>query len=217
MAPKKEPPAPRPRRQRALTEAERTLWQQITQQVTPLRPVPTPKPVEPTPAPVKEPEAAIASLGGPMLSPLKPAEAAPAKRKGPPPIKVGKLDNIDRATARRFAKGEREIDGVLDLHGMTQAAAHGQLIDFLLGAWAQGWRCVLVITGKGQEKPDHRPWPEPESRGILRRALPQWVNEPPLRGKILGITSAKPQHGGTGAFYLLIRRDRDETKRGPRP
>jgi DNA-nicking Smr family endonuclease len=43
------------------------------------------------------------------------------------------------------------------------------------------------------------------------------VNEPPLRGKILGITSAKPQHGGSGAFYLLIRRDRDETKRGPRP
>ncbi len=211
MAPKKEPPAPRPRRTRALTEAERLLWQQITQQITPLRPS-----LAPTPAPPIQPEAPLPRLAGPVLAPVNPAEPVPVKRAGPPLIKVGKLDNIDRATARRFARGEREIDGTLDLHGMTQAAAHDRLVGFLLGAWAQGWRCVLVITGKGAPSPDTRPWPEPEQRGILRRALPQWVNESPLRGKILGITSAKPQHGGAGAFYLLIRRDRDDT-RGPRP
>lgn len=207
------PPAPRPPSRRGLTAEERSLWQQVTQQVARLRPEPPAlaKPVEaPKPA---DPAPPAASIGGPRLAPVKPAEPVPPKGKGPPPVRLGRLDNIDRATARRFAKGDREIDGVLDLHGMTQAAAHNRLVDFLLGAWAQGWRCVLVITGKGMEKPDHRPWPEPEQRGILRRALPQWINEPPLKGKILALTHARPHHGGMGAFYVLIRRDRED-KRG---
>ena len=100
MAPKKEPPAPRPRRTRALTEAERLLWQQITQQSTPLRPT-----LAPTPAPPVQPDAPLPRLAGPVLAPFNPAEPVPLKRAKPPTIKVGKLDNIDRATALKTKKG----------------------------------------------------------------------------------------------------------------
>jgi DNA-nicking Smr family endonuclease len=45
-------------------------------------------------------------------------------------------------------------------------------------------------------------------RGILRRAVPRWLNEPDLRPLILGFAQAQPAHGGAGAFYVLLRRKR---------
>ena len=58
-------------------------------------------------------------------------------------------------------------------------------------------RCVLVITGRGA-----RPW----RRGVLREAVPRWLDEPELRPHLLAIAPAQPQDGGAGALYVLLRR-----------
>ena len=117
-----------------------------------------------------------------------------------PPLTPGSVANIDRRTADRFRRGELVIDGRIDLHGMTQAQAHGALGAFVHRAWAEGRRCVLVITGKGTYTGGH---------GVLRQAVPRWLADAPLRPMVLAVQSAQLRDGGEGALYVLIKRRRD--------
>jgi DNA-nicking Smr family endonuclease len=91
---------------------------------------------------------------------------------------------------------------------MTQAQAHGALIQFLRRAQAAGHGIVLVVTGKGAPSGAHGfPGPAAE-RGILRRMVPQWLALPDLRPLVLGFDEAGPRQGGGGALYVRLRRSR---------
>jgi DNA-nicking Smr family endonuclease len=107
------------------------------------------------------------------------------------------------------------VDAKLDLHGMTQEQAHGAVARFVAAQQAAGARCVLIVTGKGGRRDDpFAPKPAPErftfgaGRGVLKDALPRWLNEPALRPHIVAVTPAQPGHGGAGAVYVLLRRKR---------
>ena len=75
-----------------------------------------------------------------------------------------------------------------------------------LRAQAQGKRLVLVITGKG--KNTDTGGPIPTRNGVLRHAVPQWLGMAPLSGLVLQITQAHVRHGGGGAYYVYLRRNR---------
>ena len=140
----------------------------------------------------------------------KPA-AEPRDRRHPvhPSAKVGETPAIrkveqpasppDRATAERLKRGRYPVEATLDLHGMTQTEAHRALRSFITGARACGKRCVLVVTGHGRI-----------SGGVLKAAVPRWLAEPELRQHLLATATARPQHGGSAALYLLLRRVRSE-------
>ena len=104
---------------------------------------------------------------------------------------------IDRRTLTRIKRGELAIDVRLDLHGLTQEAAHRALVRFIATSAGGGARLALVITGKGRG-----------GEGVLRTAVPRWLAEPPMRGRILAVTPAAANHGGAGALYILLRRSR---------
>jgi DNA-nicking Smr family endonuclease len=125
------------------------------------------------------------------------AATAPAPRSAPPsaPPPLDNFAGVDRATAERLKRGRRAIEARLDLHGMTQAEAHRALFGFVGGSRTAGRRCVLVITGHGRV-----------SGGILKSAVPRWLHEPEMRRHVLAIAPARPQHGGAGALYVLLRR-----------
>ncbi len=106
---------------------------------------------------------------------------------------------IDRANAERLKRGLHAIEARLDLHGMTQAEAHRELIGFVVASHEVGRRCVLVITGRGLG---------PDGPGVLKSAVPRWLEEAALRRRILAVAAAQPRHGGAGALYLLLRRQR---------
>ena len=88
---------------------------------------------------------------------------------------------------------------------MTQAEAHSALRGFLVQAQAQGFRLIVVITGKGgRGRIDEESWrSEP---GVLRRLVPHWLREADLRAIVLGFEEAGPGHGGAGALYVRLRR-----------
>jgi DNA-nicking Smr family endonuclease len=117
----------------------------------------------------------------------------PPARTAPPPLDT--FAGLDRASAERLKRGRYPIEARLDLHGMTQAEAHRALNGFVAGSRALGRRVVLVITGHGRI-----------SGGVLKEAVPRWLNEPELRRHVLAMTSAQPRDGGTGALYLLLRK-----------
>lgn len=125
-----------------------------------------------------------------------------------PKLPRKKSAEIDRRTLDKLRKGGFPVDRRLDLHGMTQAVALENLRKTLLSAYAADERLVLVITGKGT-KPAEPPtsWLSPET-GVLRRKLPEWLSCEPLDRLVLSHCPAKRQHGGEGAFYVLLRRNR---------
>lgn len=128
------------------------------------------------------------------------ASGGPAVRsQAPPPLSHGSRDGLDRRKAERLSRGKLPIEATLDLHGLRQAEAHRRLEVFLADCQAAGRRCVLVVTGKGLHK---------EEGGVLRTAVPRWLNEAPNRGRVLSFDYAQQKHGGTGALYVLLRRRR---------
>lgn len=109
--------------------------------------------------------------------------ASPAP--GPQAIEPGRLRRISR----------RPPAGLIDLHGLSQDEARAALGRFLEGCFHNGVREALLITGKGAL-----------GDGVLRKRLPEWLAEPPLRDLVAGISMAHPRHGGAGAFYVALKR-----------
>jgi len=175
-------------RRRVLSYEERVLWTTVTKAIAPLRA---------SPLPSGEVDARSASGEG-----LKPHEAHE------PPLPKGEreraapsappLTPLGRRMTQRVARGKEKIDARLDLHGLTQSEAHGDLLRFLRNAHARDARLVLVITGKGRG-------PEP---GVLRRQVPQWLGLPEFRALVIGFEDAHANHGGEGALYVRVRRTR---------
>jgi DNA-nicking Smr family endonuclease len=163
---------------------EARLWARVaaTVRAAPGRTAPMPK--EAVDAP--EPESARAPVV--HRHAVKPAPRPHHHRHGAP-------DPIEPRRLRRLTR-EREMLGPrIDLHGMTQDQARAALADFLARACADGWRAVLVITGKGLS-----------GDGVLRRRLPDWLVEPGIRGLVAGVSEAHRRHGGKGALYITLRR-----------
>lgn len=182
------------------TDKDRHLWQSLTEQVKPLagrsslaaRPSsPSPYSLEVAPRPYAPPPPK------PRANPLP--SLAHSKHS---PATAG----IDANTEKRFRAGKMPIDARLDLHGMTKDAAHRATASLVTRAYHTEKRCLLIITGKGGSYA--------QDRGILRRALPLWLDAPELRPMILTLAPAKPEHGGDGAVYVLLRRKREPVPKG---
>ncbi len=113
---------------------------------------------------------------------------------------------INGATQERLRKGLVDPDAKLDLHGMTEAAAHRTLNVWLAAAHGRGHRLVLVVTGKGNPKNDENaPWMR-SKHGVLKEMVPRWLNEPSLATLIASVQSAHVKHGGGGALYVWLRK-----------
>lgn len=113
---------------------------------------------------------------------------------------------MDAKAYGRMTKGKLLPEAKIDLHGMTLAEAHPELIRFILNAQSSGMRLVLVITGKGKKKDDHGPIPT--RMGVLRHQVPQWLRLSPLAPAVLQVAEAHLRHGGAGAYYVYLRRGR---------
>lgn len=175
---------------RRLSGEEHALWETVARSVKPLkRRRRAVKLEEPVPAA----KAAPARLAKP--TPPPPAVAPRPKLAAPP------LAPLERRLKQKVARGVAAIDARIDLHGMTQERAHRALIRFLRKAQAEEARLVLVITGKGRAAA-----PDASERGVLRRAVPQWLALPEFRALVIGFETAHTGHGGEGALYVRVRR-----------
>lgn len=117
-------------------------------------------------------------------------------------------DTFNRREARKIRSGRTEIDARLDLHGMRQHEAHNALNAFLYRCYSAGHRYVLVITGKGGTRnvDASESFFEERDRGVLKRQVPQWLDEPALRNMVVSYQPAHQHHGGEGALYVRLRR-----------
>lgn len=196
-------------RRRTLRPEEEEIWDLVARTTRPLHPQ-RPKRVE----------AGIVTAQ-PEVKPPKPPAGLPAFRIGDrAPHLPARHDlsptigqqiaaaplRMDAGTHKAMRKGKLLPEARLDLHGLTLAEAHPELIRFILNAHSAGMRLVLVITGKGKDR--DRGGPIPTRLGALRHQVPHWLALPPLGPVVLQMAEAHLRHGGSGAFYIYLRRIR---------
>ena len=106
-------------------------------------------------------------------------------------------DSVGRRTMRKLARGNFAVQAEIDLHGMTVAEAKPRLSEFIQQAAMSGKTCVRVVHGKGLGSGHAGPVIKPN----VARWLRQWEH-------VLAYVSARQIDGGTGALYVLLRKDR---------
>ncbi|GHG83044.1 Smr/MutS family protein [Pseudodonghicola xiamenensis] len=197
-------------RRRKVSGEELELWRRVAARAERLHPAPKSEPApllqkpqpKPTP-PIEEPfsfepfRMGQTAAGLPGRHDLKPALH---DRISGQPVRM------DRKAFTRMKRGKLVPDARIDLHGMRLDRAHPALTRFILQSHAADHRLVLVITGKGKRAKDDGPIPTP--RGVLKHNVPQWLAMPPLSQVVLQVAQAHISHGGEGAYYVYLRRNR---------
>lgn len=116
-------------------------------------------------------------------------------------------NEIDGRTDQKLRQGKIKIDAKLDLHGLNRYEAREACVRFIQNCYSRGVRTVLIITGKGRAQVATHHIIEPEV-GVLKNSLPEWLNAPEIRTKVLKYYPARPKDGGSGAFYVYIRKNK---------
>ncbi len=167
----------------ATRETEAALFRRAMEDVKPLGRPRAPRPL-----------AHIApAQGPPALAPV----ARPARRQ---PAAAQPNPGIDRRTQERVKTGAFPIEARLDLHGLSERAAHAALLRFVADGYGAGRRMLLVVTGRGRVS---------EGGGVIKRNLRRWLEAGESAAHVLSVAEAQPRHGGAGAFYVYLRRRRE--------
>ncbi|TGD71546.1 DNA endonuclease SmrA [Mangrovimicrobium sediminis] len=108
-----------------------------------------------------------------------------------------KRPGVQNGVYRKLRQGRYPADARLDLHRMTVAIARRELYDYIRECHRLGLRSVMVIHGKGESRAQR------ERCSILKGYVNAWLRELEV---VQAFHSAQPQHGGTGAVYILLRK-----------
>lgn len=194
-------------RRRKLHPEDQALWDSVARTATPLHrraPAPLAPRIEEMPArlapepPPRPPIPAFRLGEKARVTATHDIQPALADRLAKAPLRM------DAGVFGKMTRGKIAPDARIDLHGMTLAEAHPELIRFVLNAQSQGLRLVLVITGKG--RPGSDDGPIPMRPGLLRHQVPLWLRQPPLGPAVQQVAQAHLRHGGSGAYYVYLRR-----------
>ncbi len=194
-----------PRKPRPLKDDETELFAKVVADAKPLRKRPC------------VPEILTQPRKKPII--LRPITHPPVEDRPAPPIRAknrAATSAMDGKNAERLIRGKMEIEARLDLHGHRQDTAQRELVDFIRRNHGYGKRCVLVITGKGRSlKEAAREEPSaggryriPERKGVLFDLVPEWLASPALTPYVVAFSPSQARHGGSGALYVYLRRER---------
>lgn len=109
---------------------------------------------------------------------------------------------IPRRRLNELKNGHIPWQSRLDLHGLGLNTARVALCQFIAEQYALGHRSLLIIHGKGGLRG------EPP---VLKNHVYHWIKQFP---EVLACHSALPRDGGTGALYVLLRRQRESGVHG---
>ena len=102
---------------------------------------------------------------------------------------------VQQSVLRKLRRGAYAIQAELDLHGLNAGEAASEVPLFLQAAREHDQRCVCIIHGKGRKRVERAP--------VLKPLLNHWLQQ---RREVLAFCSARPEDGGTGAVYVLLKK-----------
>lgn len=195
---------------RGLSEDDRALWEKTASTITRMEkgsllhrkePEPSPPAQKKTlePAPERPKYFQVGSKASKQRSFLDTAPTISEQLSNAPV-------QMDKKAFQSLKRGKKAPEARIDLHGMTLMQAQPALTRFISQSHAEGLRLVLVITGKGKDR--DMGGPIPERLGALRHQVPEWLRLGGMAHMVLQITPAHAKHGGSGAYYVYLRRRR---------
>ncbi len=94
----------------------------------------------------------------------------------------------------------------LDLHGFSLEQANLEVKKFINTAFENGYKKILIITGKGtRSHAKENPYLS-EKLSVLKHSVPEFIKgDKELLNKIKKISNASPREGGDGALDILLR------------
>ena len=183
------------------TSKEMEIWNTVAQTAVPMQPniqsttdadLKTFENTSPQPKAITAPSFTVPNF--------KVGEIANSKHSVPTPA----TPSFDPQLYKKIGRGKKKPEGKLDLHGMTVDEAQHEVSHFIVRSVMKQRRLVLIVTGKGQRY--SRDTFSFEPVGILKRMLPIWLSKPPLSSDVLDFIEAHQHQGGSGAYYVRLRR-----------
>ena len=108
-----------------------------------------------------------------------------------------KRPGIQNGVYRKLRLGQYQVDARLDLHRMVVKQAREEVFSFIEEATRLGLRTLLIVHGKGQSKS------QGDQTAVLKGYVNHWLQH---LDQVQAFHSAQPQHGGTGAVYVLLKK-----------
>ena len=115
-----------------------------------------------------------------------------------------KLPNKDN-----FEK-EKKINKIksLDLHGYTLDEANKTIENFIKKSYEDNISKLVIVTGKGLHSDNEKNPYISKDLGILKHSIPEFIRKnPELMNKIYDIKEANIEDGGSGAFYIFLKKN----------
>ena len=116
-----------------------------------------------------------------------------------------KLPNKDHKTLSQKIYKTKSID----LHGYTLEDANKTIEKFILKSFREKINKLIVVTGKGLHSQNEKDPYVSKDLSILKYSVPEFIeNNKNLMNIINEIKDASIDDGGSGAFYILLKKNR---------
>jgi DNA-nicking Smr family endonuclease len=116
-----------------------------------------------------------------------------------------KLPNKDAKYQKKTKLKIRSID----LHGYTLDQANKIIENFIQNSYSEKVNKLIVVTGKGLHSQNEKDPYVSKDLSILKYSVPEFIfNNKNLMNKIHEIKDAKIEDGGSGAFYIFLKKNK---------
>ena len=123
----------------------------------------------------------------------------------PPELKIQKT-----YINKKLRKGKILINKKIDFHGYSLEEAKELFLSTIINCFIKNYRCILFITGKGLNKKTTNTFQDNKLYyGKIRNEFLNWVSIKEVQSKILNVQQANSKHGGDGAFFVYLRKNKN--------
>ena len=120
-------------------------------------------------------------------------------------LKKEKLPNKDIKIDKKITFEIRSID----LHGYTLDEANKFIKNFIIKSYQEKINKLIVVTGKGIHSQNEKDPYLSKDLSILKHSVPEFIkNNRELMKKIIDIKGADEKDGGSGAFYIYLKKSK---------
>tara|TARA_Y100000994_G_scaffold202679_1_gene173711 strand:- start:663 stop:1085 length:423 start_codon:yes stop_codon:yes gene_type:complete len=121
------------------------------------------------------------------------------------------LNSKEKLIDKDYKKKNNKIDLTrsIDLHGYTLEEANKTIEKFINKCFSEQVNKIIVVTGKGIHSNNEKNPYVSKDLSILKYSVPEFIsNNASLMSMINEITDAKIGDGGTGAFYIYLKKNK---------
>ena len=121
---------------------------------------------------------------------------------------INSTEKLPDKDFKNIEKKNKKIRSI-DLHGFTLDEANKTIENFINKAFSENINKLIIVTGKGLHSENEKDPYVSKDLGILKYSVPEFIsNNASLMSMINEITDAKIEDGGTGAFYIYLKKNK---------